>query len=309
MALRPPAFNDAKTYGFEWLRFLAEVANLQEGVVGAGDFKATAAAAGLMRVDVAAGAAFVKGDSGSPAVGLSQGLFLLVNDAAIANAVTLNASDATNPRIDQIILKIRDSSDLATGADDAVLDKVTGTPTVGATLDNRTGAGALPNDSIRLADVLVPAASTSVTAGNVRDRRPWARGVHYSVLRMSGANYTTTNTLPVRIDPTNLEPRIECSGVPIEVRLDGTGSAGGAMEMALSVDGAELANDKRRMGPGPSNYGAMNARWVVNPTAASHLFAPMYCISTSGTATIFNSSSYAVELTIRELIRQNAANT
>lgn len=308
MALRTPAFNDAKTYGFEWLRFLAEVANLQEGVVGSGDFKATAAAAGLMRVDVAAGAAFIKGDSGTPAVGLSQGLFLLVNDAAIANAVTLATSDATNPRIDQIILKVRDSSDLATGADDVVLDKVTGTPTAGATLDNRTGAGALPNDAIRLADVLVPAASTSVTAGNVRDRRPWARGAHYSLLRMSGTNYTTTATSLVRIDATNLEPRVECSGVPVEVRLDGTvgNSTSSNVEIGLSVDAAELTNDKRRT---PPIYTPLVARWVVTPAPGSHLFAPMYCGSTAGTTAVFNSGGYPIEFTVRELVAQNASNT
>src|SRR5881398_122587 len=194
MVFRTPAFNDSKTYGFEWLRYIAESGDVQEGVINAGDLKVTAAAGGGMRVDIAAGAAFVKGDSGVAALGLTQGLFTVINDAAIPNAVTLNTSDATNPRLDQICLRVRDSSDLGTGADDATLLVVTGAATAGATLTNRNGAAALPNDHVRLADVLVPAASAAVTAGNIADRRPWARGAQRRLIR-AGGPVTATTTL------------------------------------------------------------------------------------------------------------------
>jgi hypothetical protein len=190
MALRTPAFNDARTYGFEWLRNMLEGA-LQEGVFDTNDFKVTAAAAGLQRVDVAAGRALVKGDTGVPTAGLSQGLYLIVNDAAIANAVTLTAAHATLPRLDQITLRVRDSADLGSPADDAVLEVVTGVPTAGATLDTRNGAAGVPNDAIRIADVLVPAASTAVVAGNVRDRRPWARGAFSRGVKNTGDAPTT----------------------------------------------------------------------------------------------------------------------
>jgi hypothetical protein len=191
MTLRTPAFNDARTYGFEWLRNALEVGLINEGVIGANDFLTTPAAAGLMRVDVASGRAVVKGDSGTPGAGLSQGHYLVVNDAAIPNAVTLTASNGTNPRLDQIVLRVRDTADLGSGADDALLEVVTGTATAGATLDNRNGAAALPNDAIRLADVLVPAGSTAVTAPNVRDRRPAARGTY---ARITGSITSTTAT-------------------------------------------------------------------------------------------------------------------
>lgn len=176
MALRTPYANDAKQYDFGYLRHFAETLLNSEGVANyATDMVVTNAATGL-KVDIAAGAAWVKGDSGTPAMGLSQGLFSVVNDAAVSNAVTLPAAHATNPRLDQIVLKVRDSADLGSGADDAIFDYVQGTPTAGATLLNRNGAAALPNDCLRLADVLVPAAATNLVAANIRDRRIPASG-------------------------------------------------------------------------------------------------------------------------------------
>lgn len=216
MALKTPAFNDAKTYGFEWVRAMIE-ASLQEGVLnmgGAGtDFRVAAAGAGGMRVDVAAGAALIKGDSGVPGAGLTQGLFLAINDALIANAVTLNAADGANPRIDQIVARIYDSSDLGSGADQVTLEVLTGAPTSGATLDNRNGAAALGNDRLRLADILVPAASVAVTAGNIRDRRPWARGARIIATGTAGGNYTVNNA-GASLDTTR-RVRVELSGAPV----------------------------------------------------------------------------------------------
>lgn len=176
MALKTPFANDAKTYGFEWLRYATEIDQNSEGVVNySTDLLPTNAATGL-KVDIAAGAAYVKGDSGTPGVGLSQGLYTVVNDAAIANAVTCAAADATNPRLDQVVLKVTDSQDLGDASDVATLEVLTGTPTGGATLDNRSGAAALTNNRLRIADVLVPATATNLTAANVRDRRLPANG-------------------------------------------------------------------------------------------------------------------------------------
>lgn len=191
MTLRIPFANDAKQYDFGYLRHLAETLLNSEGVANyTTDFVVTNAATGL-RVDIAAGAAWVKGDSGTPAMGISQGLFSVVNDAAVTNAVTLPAAHATNPRLDQIVLKVRDSADLGSGADDAIFDYVQGTATAGATLLNRTGAAALPNDCLLLADVLVPATATNLTATNVRDRRIPANG---RAMRSIPTTETTTST-------------------------------------------------------------------------------------------------------------------
>lgn len=198
MALRPPFPNDARGYGFEHIRYMAETLLNSEGVVNYATDLVVTPAASLLRVDVAAGAAWIKGDSGTPGVGLSQGLFLAINDAAVANAVTLSAADPTNPRLDQIYVQVRDSTDLTPGGgnDDLIFGVVTGTPTSGATLLNRNGAAALGNDRLLLADVLVPNGATNLTAANIRDRRIPANG---RATRAVPGVETTTSTSYVEL--------------------------------------------------------------------------------------------------------------
>ena len=95
-------------------------------------------------------------------------------------ALDTNGS-GSNPRIDQIVLHVYDASAAgdSSGQYLAAIEPITGTPTSGATLDNRSGAPdlqvALANSKayILLADVLMPAGASTVSAGNVRDRRPF----------------------------------------------------------------------------------------------------------------------------------------
>lgn len=316
MALKTPTFNDAKTYGFEWLRYLAETTGVQEGVIGSGDMKVTAAAGGGMKVDIAAGTAFVKGDSGTPGTGLSQGLFQIVNDASIANAVTLAASDGTNPRLDQICLRVRDSTDLATGADDATFVVLTGTPTSGATLDNRNGAAALSSDHVRLADVLVPALSSAVSAGNVRDRRPWARGACHLVTRTSGN--VTVNAGFADFD-TNFSPRMEFSGNPVEVRFLATGShvsSTGRIGRRLVDNGTTAPGSSMTYYSSTSPAGALQQitlfdHWAIAFAAGTHKLQLQTTNpdSGAGAATIDGASTQPATLFIREHVVQNANNT
>lgn len=259
MALQPPAFNDAKTYGFEWLRLLLDVAPVQAGVLEDGDHKITAAAAGGMRVDHAAGLAVIKATTG-----VRNGKAIVVNDANVANAVTLANSHATLPRIDLIYLRWRDSSDLGDAADDVILDKVTGTPTAGVTLDAPgVSPGALPPNSLLLAIILVPAASTQVTAGNVRDRRPSARGAHRVIKRTTNAagtsHYTFTSATMTQVDAVNVQPRIESSGAPIDIDIVGVAevASGATFLLTPTIDGATVeaagvAQGIIRVGAGPS---------------------------------------------------------
>lgn len=194
MALRFPFPNDARGYGFEHIRYMAETLLNSEGVVNYATDMVVTPAASLLRVDISAGAAWIKGDSGTPGMGLSQGLFMAVNDAAVSNAVTLSAADPTNPRVDQIYVQVRDSTDLTPGGgnDDLIFGVVTGTPTSGATLLNRNGAAALGNDRLLLADVLVGAGATSLTAANIRDRRIPASG--RAVRAVPGVETTTSTS-------------------------------------------------------------------------------------------------------------------
>jgi len=97
--------------------------------------------------------------------------------------VTLSAA-AANPRVDQIVVQIKDSAETPGGGNDGVIDVIAGTPTAGTTLDSRAGAADLttiqnPN-VIVLADVLINANnSPALSNANIRDRRPFTMyGTH-----------------------------------------------------------------------------------------------------------------------------------
>lgn len=148
---------------------------LGEGVDGRDDLRVTAGAAGLS-VDVASGVGFVRGDTIA-----DQGLYRVRNDAAKSSAAFaaggFGAADATNPRIDQVVMRVYDHVSDGLGLREARLAIVAGTPTAGATLDNRSGAAGLPSSAMLLADVLVPAAFAGpfVQATHIRDRRAFSK--------------------------------------------------------------------------------------------------------------------------------------
>lgn len=307
MALIDTFPQDAKSYEFEWLRRMLKVAPLQEGVLDAGDFKVTAAAAGGMRVDVAAGAMLVQADTG-----FRMGLFLQINDAAIANAVTFDASHATLPRVDRVILRVNDTDDLASATDVPTLEKVNGVPTAGATLDNENGIAALPDNALLLATVLIPAASSAVTAGNVRDRRKWARGAFRRILR-NVSNYVTSSSSFAAMDATNLSPRVECSGAPLSISLTGELShtvANSRIRFEFRADGVAIDNQEIVVGTpaGASDVTSMSPEWTTVPVAGSRLLAPHFRID-SGTGTVYATPSDPLVLVIEERLRQDADNT
>jgi hypothetical protein len=129
---------------------------LGPGVSAYGDCRVTQKAGGAnMSVDVAAGpAAIVTG--GRPGT----------IDVAATN-LTIAPADATNPRIDIVVLE----------PDATPARVITGTPTAGATLDNRNGAAATPSPGLLVADVLVAAAASSIANAAIRDRRAIGVGV------------------------------------------------------------------------------------------------------------------------------------
>lgn len=147
---------------------------IQEGVVGSADLLVTQRAAGAgLAVDVAAGEAYVLGDSIT-----RQGLYYCLSGSALTGAteVTVRAGDGS-PRIDQVVLEVKDAQHDGSGLNLARVRIVEGTPTAGATLDNRLGAATLPPTCLRLADLLIGAAAATVPTANIRSRRPMARGV------------------------------------------------------------------------------------------------------------------------------------
>jgi hypothetical protein len=159
-----------------------------EGVVESGDFAVAQRGAGAnMSVDVAAGEAYVKGDTSA-----DEGSYYCRETTTLN--VTVTGSDATNPRIDRVVLEVKNDSEDGGGLNLARIRTIDGTPTVGATLANLTGAASVPNTCFLLANVLVPAGSTTVTTANIQNRR---HGVPLPGRELFGGSASlTTSTSP-----------------------------------------------------------------------------------------------------------------
>jgi hypothetical protein len=308
-------FNSSVNVPFQRMRQMLFDGALQEGVVGANDLKVVQRGAGANQsVDVGTGFAWVQIDTGT-----RNGMGHVTNDAT-AN-VTVTASNATNPRVDQIILRWNDTS-IPTGAGNVpTLEVLTGTATAGATLDNRTGATALPNDCLRLADILVPATSTSVTTANIRDRRPWARG-YYRRLLDNGGDYTgLVSTSFTAVSTTRLRQRVECAGgivrVTFRCRLDIGSTAGNSMSLVPLVDGAIPTADVGTTGDVgffgiQAGTGFADGRtWSYDLTlaAGSHLIDVAYKVAGSTpTLTIRASAAEIFQFVVEEIVRQSSDN-
>lgn len=110
-----------------------------------------------MTVHISAGIAWVKGTQGG-----SQGLYAVVNDAVVSQAI--NAADATNPRTDIIYVQIQDGNYSGTN-NQCLIGYTAGTPGAGAP------APAAPSNSLVLAQISVPAGASSITSARVIDMR------------------------------------------------------------------------------------------------------------------------------------------
>lgn len=295
-------FVTGQTVSFQRMRALMAETALQEGVVGATDLQVIQRAAGANQsVDVGAGAAWIQIDTGT-----RNGLAHAYNDAS--TNVVVAASNGTNPRIDQIIVRYNDAA-IPTGSGNIpTLETLTGTATSGATLDNRTGAASLPNDCLRLADILVPTSSTSVTTANIRDRRPWARGANASFAVT--ANKATASTTVVAIDSA-LQGRVECSGVLLRVTLAvptiATSAQPARMRFDLQQDGVSQG---LRDFPATNLTGyTLTPQWIYAPAAGSHVMVPLFASPDATTLTISASASQPLTFLVEELVRSTASNT
>ena len=293
----------APGYGALDIRRFLGVA-LQEGVVGATDFKIVQRAGGAgLGVDVTAGEAVVQGDSIS-----RQGLYYAVLESNLTGGteVTASAGDATNPRIDQVVLEIKDNAHDGSGLNTARVRIITGTPTAGATLDNRLGAAALPASCLRLADFLMPAAGATVTTANIRDRRPWARGANLKKSDTAG-NFSLGG-----LGSVGGTTRVECSGT--ELRVEAAGSfevvtADVALIVALQMDGVTQAPNERRFRGhiASGQFYGFSAVWTLTPSAASHVFQ-FQAGESAADIVLSRSSAQPLTLKFQETVRQDAEN-
>ncbi|HXH88254.1 MAG TPA: hypothetical protein VNI55_06570 [Gaiellaceae bacterium] len=153
-------FQQVNTPALDIRRMLAGLIS-GEGVVVASDMAiAQRSASANFSVDIAAGRAFVEGDSIT-----RQGLYFAYNDGVV-NLTGFTAAHATLPRIDRVCLRLRDAFH-GDAANDFAFVIVPGTATAGATLANKNGGPGVPGSHLLLANVLIPAAATNITTANI----------------------------------------------------------------------------------------------------------------------------------------------
>lgn len=152
MALTAPLFLQEGEYSARITRQLLSIIGT-EGVIDGLTVSERAAGAN-MSVDVAAGKAIIDGDDQS-----NQYRYLAANEA-IVNLVVATA-DPSNPRIDRVVLEVRDTNAGGATGDDANLRVIEGTPAGAPT------APAIPDTAISLATIAVAAAATSIVNANI----------------------------------------------------------------------------------------------------------------------------------------------
>lgn len=165
---------------------------LSPGVVGLADYKVTQTGTPSMNLGIASGSAWIVGSQSS-----TEGVYNVVNDDSTAT-VTISTPDATNPRIDLVVLQVRNQEYSGTN-NDAVLAVVTGTPAASPV------APSAPADSIILAQIAVAHSVSSIVTANITDKRPFfsplniARGTP-----AAGLHLNTTISSPVQAVATQI---------------------------------------------------------------------------------------------------------
>lgn len=165
-----------------------------EGIVSSTAFAVTEKGAGAdMSVDIAAGAAWIEGDDDTAAQPIYR-----CRSASTVN-LTVSAADATNPRIDRVVLEVLDST--FTGASQVGrLEVLAGTPAASPS------APALPDTAISLATIAVAANETAITDAEITDLRqpmsgdvqsvgmvaPFYGSAPFGFLAMDGSSVSTS---------------------------------------------------------------------------------------------------------------------
>lgn len=162
------------------------------GLISSADLQLSAAVSGLV-VYVSTGEAIIPGNEGG-----AQGGYYARNTTQIS--ITLATANASNPRIDLICLTVDDSGYTPpTGgtSGQVTAQAITGTATPGATLTNLNGVGTLPGSSLLLGYVLVPAAATNLTSGDIKNVAvpvSFQQSVSWTALTLAGSWTTLANT-------------------------------------------------------------------------------------------------------------------
>ena len=153
----PPSWLQNGSHPAENDRLTTQALWATTGIINMSSLAVTANSPVGMSVLVADGWAAIVGT-----IQPDMGTYVAYNDATVT--LTIATANPTNPRIDLVCMTVNDSY-YAAGADDVVLQVITGTP-AGSPV-----APATPDNSIALATVAVGAAVLSINSGNITDLR------------------------------------------------------------------------------------------------------------------------------------------
>lgn len=153
----PPSWLQNGSHPAENDRLTTQALWATTGIINMSSLAVTANSPVGMSVLVADGWAAIVGT-----IQPDMGTYVAYNDGTVT--LTIAAANPTNPRIDLICMTVNDSY-YAAGADNVVLQVITGTPS-GSPVTPAT-----PDNSIALATVAVGAAVLSINSGNITDLR------------------------------------------------------------------------------------------------------------------------------------------
>jgi hypothetical protein len=179
----PPSWLQAGSYPAESDRQIQQALYATTGIIGTSSLAVSPNSPAGMSVRVAAGWAAIVGTTQA-----NMGVYTFYNDAL--TTLTVTTADPTNPRIDRVVVTVRDA--YYTGAfNDVIFQVLAGTPAGSPT------APAIPANSISLATIAVAAAATSITSANITDTREDvttnlpAPQLNFGVNTQTGTTYTT----------------------------------------------------------------------------------------------------------------------
>jgi hypothetical protein len=255
------------------------------GVINSGDLAVSANGTPNMSVNVALGAAFIRGTQST-----FQGVYQVINDATVN--LSISAADPTNPRKDLVILQVRDSA-YSGSDDDARPLVVTGTP---AASPADPSLAAYPN-ALVLARVTVAAADTSITSGEITDLRTRAIG-RGAVLGSAAVTASQGSLGAGPTDLTGLTVTVNvCANRRIRVRaaavLRNGESAANSGQLLIVADGTTIRTAPSGLvstaSTGVKEYTPAEV-YIAAPSAGSHTYK-LQATFAAGSANLMEASS------------------
>lgn len=284
----PAAYLQAGSHDAETFRRVIEALIASQGVVSSSDLAVTAKGTPDMSVNVATGEAFIIGTEQT-----EQGAYHVYNDATVNK--TIATADATNPRYDLIVAKVKDSE--YSGSDDEwSLAVVTGTPAASP------ADPAVPSNSITLARVQVDAGVTSIVSGKITDVRTYA--ITNGPRGYMGRAQATANQAGITVSTDLTGLTVTFTAVAgrryrITTHVIGQQITAGADQSVSIYEGAtEL--QRATISLSAAFFGTFNPTLTVSPSAGAHTYK-LKGMTTAGTMTMHGSATYPASIIVEDI--------